>query len=93
MKKFALLHVGFEPPTPDIMEQWKGWFASIADKQVDQAGFMAGREISKDGTRDLPMDRDALTGFNIIEAENMEEAEALASGNPFISSIRIYELR
>ena len=93
MKKFMFLHFGFEKPTPEIMEAWKKWFASIADKQVDQGGFAGGREISKGGTKDLPWDGDCITGYNIIEAESFDEAEKLAQTNPFISSIRIYELR
>lgn len=93
MKKFMFLHIGFETPTAEIMERWKAWFASIADRQVEQAGFMGGREISDDGTRELPWDRDAITGYNIIEAETLDEAEALARTNPYIGSIRVYELR
>ena len=93
MKTFMYLHVGFEQPSPEVMHQWKAWFASIADRQLAQQGFACGREISKNGARDLPWDGDCLTGYNIIEAESMEEAERLAEGNPYISSIRIYELR
>ncbi len=93
MKKFMLLHFGFEKPTPEIMQAWKAWFESIAHRQVEQGGFGAGREISKSGTRDLPWNRDSITGFNIIQAESLDAAERLARRNPFISSIRIYELR
>lgn len=93
MKKFMLLHFGFEKPTPEIMQAWHAWFASIADKQVDHGGFGAGREISKNGARDLPWNMDSITGYNIIEAETLDAAEKLARGNPFITSIRIYELR
>lgn len=93
MKKFMLLHLGFEQPTPEIMSKWKAWFESIADKQTDQGGFMGGREISDAGTRDLPWDRDSITGYNIIEAESLDDAEKIASTNPFIESIRVYELR
>lgn len=93
MKKFMLLHFGFEKPTPEIMKAWKAWFASIADRQVEQGGFGAGREISRSGTRDLPWNMDSITGFNIIQAESLDAAEELARKNPFISSIRIYELR
>ncbi len=35
MKKFMFLHMGFENPTPEIMEAWMAWFEAIADKQVD----------------------------------------------------------
>jgi hypothetical protein len=93
MKNFMLLHYGFEQPTPEIMQAWKAWFASVSDKQVEQGGFSAGREISKSGTRDLPWNMDSITGFNIIRAESLDAAEELARKNPFISSIRIYELR
>ena len=93
MKKFVLLHFGFENPTPEIMNAWNAWFESIADRTVENVGFSGGREISKNGTRDLPWDMDAITGYSVIEAESLDEAEKLASSNPYISSIRIYEVR
>jgi len=93
VKKFMFLHFGFEKPTPEIMQAWHAWFESIADKQVDQAGFSGGREISRNGTRDLPWDGESITGYNIVEAESLDAAEKLARSNPFIRSIRIYELR
>lgn len=93
MKKFVYLHFGFEKPTPEIMEAWEAWFESIADKMVDQGGFSNGREISKSGTRDLPMNMESITGYNVIEAESLDAAEKLAQDNPFIASIRIYEVR
>lgn len=93
MKKFMLLHFGFEKPTPEIMEAWKAWFASIADKQTGQGGFIGGREISKAGSKDLAWDMNSITGYNIIEANSLDEAEKIASTNPYIASIRVYELR
>jgi len=93
MKKFMFLHVGFEKPTPEIMGKWKEWFGSIAAKQVDQGGFAGGREVSRDGTKELGWDLQCLTGYNVIEAESLDEAEELAKSCPFISSIRVYELR
>ncbi len=93
LKKFMLLHCGFEPPTPEIMEAWGEWFESVADRTVEHGGFTGGREVSHDGTRDLPMGPDSTTGYSIITAESLDEAETVARGNPFISSIRIYELR
>lgn len=93
MKKFMFLHFGFEKPTPEIMEAWGKWFELIADKQVDQGGFSGGQEISKTGTKDLPWDMDAITSYNIIEAEDMDAAVKIAQDNPYIASIRVYELR
>ncbi|MEL6814335.1 MAG: hypothetical protein AAFP03_05915 [Cyanobacteria bacterium J06598_3] len=93
MKKFMFLHTGFEKPTPEIMEAWKAWFVLIADQQIDQGGFAGGREITKEGTRELAWDMEAITGYNIIEAQSLDAAEKLAQSNPFVASIRIYELR
>ncbi len=93
MKKFMFLHFGFENPTPEIMEGWGKWFQSIADKQVSQGGFSGGREISREGIKDLPWGMESITGYNIIEAESLDEAEKIAKSCPFIDSIRVYELR
>ena len=93
MKRFMLLHVGFEKPTPEIMRAWGAWFASIASVQVEQGGFAGGREISKGGTKELPWNMESITGYNIIEAESLDAAEKVAQTNPFIASIRVYELR
>ena len=55
MKKFVLLHYGFEKPTPEIMAAWGKWFEATKPHAVDMGGFGNGREISKGGTRDLPL--------------------------------------
>jgi hypothetical protein len=93
VKKFLYLHFGFVKPTPEIMAAWMAWFESISDKMVDQGGqFSGGREISKSGIRDLPLNMESITGYTVIEAESLEAAEKLAQSNPFIASIRIYEV-
>jgi hypothetical protein len=92
MKKYMLLHFGFEKPTPEIMEAWGKWFAEVADRTVENGGLRDGREISKGGTKELGWDMESITGYTIIHAESLEEAEAIARGNPFIASIRVYEV-
>jgi hypothetical protein len=92
VKKFMFLHFGFVKPTPEIMQAWGAWFKSISDTQIDQGGFKGGREISKSGTKDLPWNMESITGYNIIEAESLDAAEKLAQKNPFIASIRVYEV-
>jgi len=88
-----LLHFGFEKPTPEIMAAWGKWFESVADTTVDQGGFHGGaREISHNGSKDLPMGMESITGYSIINAESLADAEKIAKGNPFIASIRIYEI-
>ena len=92
MKKFVLLHSGYEEPTQEVMDAWNSWFASIADKIADMGSPLGpGREISRTGTKELPMGADAITGYTIINAEDMDEAERIAQGCPIITSIRVYE--
>jgi len=75
------------------MDAWSKWFESIADKIVDKGGFGSGREISDAGTQALPMGMESITGYIIINAESLEAAEKIAQSNPYISSIRVYEIR
>ena len=93
MKQFMILHVGFEMPTPEIMEKWNQWFADTKACTLDMGGFMGGRALTKQGTEELGWDENCLTGYSIIEAQSMEAAEAIAATNPFITAIRIYEIR
>ncbi len=93
MKQFMLLHVGFKKPSPEVMEKWNQWFADTKSCTVDMGGFMGGQEVTSDGVAELGWDENCLTGYSVIEAETMEEATKIASGNPFITAIRIYELR
>jgi hypothetical protein len=93
VKKFMLLMYGFEKPTPEIMNAWTAWFESTADITLDQGGFHGGAlEISDSGTKDLPMGMESITGYTIIEAETLDQAEKIARDNPYIASIRVYEI-
>lgn len=92
MKKFVIFHYGFEMPTPEIMEAWSKWFESIGEKIVDPGSPLGnGREISRSGTKELSMGLDSLTGYTVINAESIEEAEKIAKGCPMITSVRVYE--
>lgn len=93
MKKYVLLHYGFENPTPEVMAAWGKWFEATKQHTVAMGGFGQAREISRSGTRELPMGPDSITGFTIVNAESLDDAEKLTKGNPYISSIRIYEVR
>jgi hypothetical protein len=35
---------------------------------------------------------DSITGYTVINADSLDDAEKIAQGNPFIASIRVYEL-
>ena len=86
------LHYGFEKPTPEEMGAWNKWFESIADKMDSRGHFPSGREISHDGTKDLPFAKDSITGYTVINAENLDEAETIARGCPIVASTRVYEI-
>jgi hypothetical protein len=92
MKKYIFLSVGYETPTPEIQEAWGKWFASIGDKIIDGGSpFRAGREITRDGSKDLPIGLDAITGYMILNAEDLDEAERIAKACPIITAMRVYE--
>jgi hypothetical protein len=94
MKKFVFMSVGFETPTPEIQKAWGKWFESIADRTVDSGTPLgAGREVTKNGTKELPVGLESITGYTIINAEGMDEAEQIAKTCPFVTSMRIYEAR
>ena len=93
MKKFVLITIGFTQPTPEIMESWMQWFKSIEDKITDQIGLSDGKEVTKNGVRELPMDKDAITGYLVINAENIDEALKIAQSCPMITSTKVYEVR
>ena len=93
MKKFVLITIGFTQPTPEIMESWMQWFKSIEDKIADQIGLSNGKEVTKNGIRELPMDKDAITGYLVINVENIDEAMRIAQSCPMITSTKVYEVR
>ena len=92
MKKFVFLFYGFQPPTQEIKDAWSHWFASIGDKIIDGGNpFGAGREITPTGTIELTLDTGAVTGYTIINADSLDEAEQIAKECPIITSVRVYE--
>ena len=93
MKKFVLLTIGYTQPTPEIMESWMQWFKSIEDKIVDQIGLGNGKEVTKNAITELPMDKDAITGYLVINAEKIDEAIKIAQSCPMITSTKVYEVR
>ncbi|MCH8095322.1 MAG: hypothetical protein IIA51_05480 [Chloroflexi bacterium] len=91
MNKFIILQTGYETPTDEIMENYGKWFASIQDKIVDMSTLGKGREITKSGTKKLSMDLESITGFLVINAENIDEAVKIAESSPIITNVRVYE--
>jgi hypothetical protein len=93
MSKFVLVHIGFEQPTPEVMEAWGDWFDSIEDVTVENVGLGPALEVSAEGVRELPFDRSAVTGYSVIEVESQEAAVEIAQRCPFITGVGVYEVR
>lgn len=92
MKKFVLLAIGYTEPTNELMAAWGKWFESIKGNIVDQGNpFGLGREITTSGAKDLPTGMDAITGYVIINAEDMQAAKKIAQSAPLITGMRVYE--
>jgi len=92
MKKFLFLYCGHTEITQEIMDAWSNWFASIEDKIADGGSPLGpGKEISRTGTNDLPLDTEAISGYSLINAESIEEAEKIAEGCPMITSVKVFE--
>ena len=92
MKKFVILCQGYQEPSKEIMDAWMKWFGSIGDKMVDSGNpFGPGREVTKTGTKDMSLDKEAISGYLIINAESMDEAEKIVRNAPIITSMRVYE--
>jgi hypothetical protein len=93
MKKFLLAHIGFEQPTDEIMAGWDKWFKSIAKITVENVGLHPGKEVSSEGVKDINFDAQVTTGYTVIEVESLDEAVKIAQDCPFITSIRVQEVR
>lgn len=92
MKKFVFFYYGHMQPTEENKQAWRKWFASIGDRIVDGGNpFGPGREIKSTGTKELPVGMESLTGYSIINAESMDEAEKIAKACPSITGVRVYE--
>ncbi len=93
MNKFLLAHIGFEQPTDEIMAAWMKWFEDIKDVTVENVGLNPGKEVSSEGIKDIAFDAQVTTGYTIIQVESLDEAVKIARNCPFITSIRVQEVR
>ena len=72
--------------TPEEMKEgmnlWMAWAGRCGDSLVDMgAPLGGGKKLTKLGS--TPSDKE-VTGYSILEAENMEAAQALLAGHPHL---------
>ena len=104
MKKFIILYNGPATPAEEmgpekakaIMTKWAEWMDKIGDGMVDIGQPMAnGEAVVDDGSEGKALE---LSGYSIIQAEDMAGAKKLVEGHPFLSdktgkfSVEIFEL-
>ncbi|PIR69739.1 MAG: hypothetical protein COU47_01490 [Candidatus Niyogibacteria bacterium CG10_big_fil_rev_8_21_14_0_10_46_36] len=105
MKKFILLYKGpatdmkdmSEESSKAVMAKWGDWMGKVGSAMVDvgQPMVKQGVSVVDDGSTGTPAE---LNGYTIIQAEDMNDAQALVDGHPFLSdktgkfSVDIYEL-
>jgi hypothetical protein len=94
MKKFVLLYHGTrdQVPTEESTAAWIEWFGSLGDKLVDAGNpFGQGRKVSAGNTTELAPSAEGVTGYTLINAQDIEEAEKIALSHPTVPAILVYE--
>ena len=94
MKKFVLLYTGTrdQAPTEESTAAWTEWFASLGEKVVDIGNpFGQGREVSAGNTTELSPSASGVTGYTLINAQDIDEAEKIALSHPIVPNIQVFE--
>ncbi len=83
MKRFVLLYSGMDKPagapSPEHMQLWGMYFAKLGSALVDGgAPFMSEDKLIGNATNAN------VTGYSIIQAENLAQAIELTDGHPML---------
>ena len=104
MSKFMMIYKGeaTDPSTMSeseaaaVMSKWAAWMGKVGSALTDVGTpFGPGRSVVDDGSTAEPI---ALSGYSIVEAGDLAEAQSLADGHPYLSdgggnfAIEIYEM-
>lgn len=104
MSKYMLIYQGAstdlgqmsQEDAAKVLAGWQSWMGKVGSALVDVGTpFGAGASVVDDGSR---RDAIALSGYSIVEAGSLEEAQRHADGHPFLSegrgnyAIVVYEM-
>lgn len=104
MKQFMILYNGPATPpdqmTPELVQKimmgWKTWMEKLGDKMLDMGKPLTnGKVVVDDGSEGKALE---LSGYSIIQAEDMDAALKLVEDHPFLSdktgkfSVEVFEL-
>ena len=92
-------HGGKKPESPEEgakhMAKWKAWLGGLGDAVVNPGTPLGmSKIVSNDGVSDGG-GSNALTGFSIVKADNMDAALEMAKGCPFleIGTLEVAEVK
>ncbi len=89
MAKFLFVYYGGMAETDPVkqkesMDAWMKWFSGLGKAVVDPGNpTMPGKMLSKGGSKDIR--RDPVTGYSVVQAENLAAAIKMAQGSPQIT--------
>ena len=104
MAKFMMLYKGEATDLADMSEadaaevaaKWGAWIERVGPALSDVGNpFGPGASVVDDGSTAMTID---LTGYSIVEADDLASAQALADGHPYLSegqgnfAVEIFEL-
>ena len=91
-EEICFLTYGFERPTPEIMAAWNTWFEINKGQYCQHGGSERWSRNLKSRNQGFANGTKSITGFMIMSAESLEDAERMAQSNPYVTSIRVYEM-
>jgi hypothetical protein len=104
MAKYMLIYQGASTDLSQMSQEdaakvlagWQAWMGKVGSALVDVGTpFGAGATVVDDGSRGETI---PLSGYSIVEASSLEEAQRHADGHPFLSegrgnyAIVVYEM-
>ncbi len=104
MAKFMFIYKGeatdMADMTPEqgakVMAEWGAWMEKIGPALADVGSpFGAGTSVIDNGSTATPT---SLTGYSIVEASDLDHAQSLTEGHPYLSegkgnySVEVFEL-
>jgi hypothetical protein len=85
-----------EEQASEVMAKWGAWMAEVGSSLIDIGSpFGEGISVVDNGSTAVPV---SLSGYSIVEAEDLDAAKRLSSGHPYLSegtgefSIEIFEM-
>ena len=96
MAKFFVAYLGGDvPDTPEAqdasMNKWMAWFGSLGSA-VDQMGSPFGESTALGAGRASGASSSGLTGYSVLEAEDLDAAAALVAGCPIFDNLGSIEI-